>query len=57
MFGPEDVGALPDREAPLLLLLLLLSQPSPEDPAGGTSEELALGPIESATGALGPPEY
>lgn len=57
MLGPEGGGPLPDREAPLLLLLLLLSQPSPEDPAEGTREGLAPGPIGSVVRAPGPPEY
>lgn len=57
MLGPEGGGALPDIEAPLLLLLLLLSQPSPEDPADGTMEGLTPGPIESVIRVLDPPEY
>ncbi|TNN38824.1 hypothetical protein EYF80_051008 [Liparis tanakae] len=57
MLGPEVGGALPDTEAPLLLLLLLLSQPSPVDPAEGTREGLTPGPIGSVIGVLGPPEY
>lgn len=46
-------GALPDKEAPLLLLLLLLSHPSPEDPLEG----LTPGPLESVLRVLGPLEY